>query len=124
MDMKNNDDILTSCRRIESKIQELETHRESILDAATKKATTLSEYRKKKAVTVLKLRNKMIPSFEGIVISYPLAVTLVDSIATGICYKELLYRHDAEGSYKGLVTIIDSIKAELNGLQSINKHLE
>lgn len=118
------DDILTSRQRIDNKIQELEAHREVILDAATKKATTLAEYRKKKAITILKLRNKMIPSFEGIVISYPLAVTLVDSIATGICHQELLNRHEAEGCYKGLITIIDSLKAELNGLQSINKHLE
>jgi len=120
----DHDDILTSKQRIESKIQELEAHRESIFNAATAKATTLAEYRKKKAITILKLRNKMIPSFENIVISYPLAVTLIPQIAQGICWEECLKRTDADSSYKGLITIMESLKAELNGLQSINKHLE
>jgi len=122
--MADHDDILTSKQRIESKIRELEDHRESILNAATEKATALANYRKKKAVTILKLRNKMVPSFEGIVISYPLAVTLIPQITQGICWEECLKRTDADSSYKGLITIMEALKAELNGLQSINKHLE
>jgi len=42
----------------------------------------------------------------------------------GICWEECLKRTDADGCYKGLITIMESLKAELNGLQSINKHLE
>jgi len=122
--MANHDDILSSKQRIEAKIQELETHREAIFNAATEKAKSLAIYRKQKAITILKLKNKMIPSFEGVVISYPLAVTLIESISTGICYAELYKRWDADGSYKGLITIMEALKAELNGLQSINKHLE
>ena len=122
--MANHDDILTNKQRIESKIQELEMHREALFNAATKKAQTLSDYRKTKAITILKLRNKQIEKFEGVNILYPLQTTIMDSVASGICFKEVLERYEADALYKGLITVMESLKAELNGLQSINRHLE
>jgi len=120
----NHDDVLTSKQKIENKINELEAHREAVFDAATRKADKLAQYRREKAITILKLKNKMIPSFEGVVISYPMQATLIPQIAQGMCWKECFERTEAESSYKGLITIMESLKAELNGLQSINKHLE
>jgi len=122
--MANHDDVLENKQKIEQKIQELETHRESIFDAATKKATTMSKYRKEKAITILKLRNGVIEEFEGEPIQYPLPVTILREIASGICWEEKMQQVEAEALYKGLITILEAIEAELNGLQSINRRLE
>jgi hypothetical protein len=122
--MADHDDILTNKQRIESKIQELETHRDSIFDASKDKATALSEYDKEIALTILKLKNGNIKNFEGEEIPDPCPITIMKDIAKGICYLKSFKKEEKDGAYKGLVVIIDSIKAELNGLQSINKHLE
>ena len=122
--MANYDDVLENAGRIHSKIAEIETHRESIFDAATKKAQSLSDYRKKIAVTILQLKNGAIFDFEGNQIHYPLPATLIPTIAQGICYQEAFDRYESEAAYKGLISILDAIKAELNGLQSINRRLE
>ena len=122
--MANYDDVLENKQKIEQKIQELEGLRESVFPAAEQKAKTMGEYRKKKAVTILKLRNEVIKSFEGELIKYPLQTTVTGDIASGICWREKMEQDEAEGIYKGLITILDAVKAELNGLQSINRRLE
>ncbi len=45
-------------------------------------------------------------------------------IAKGIVYKESFAKESGDAEYKATVSIVDAIKAELNGLQSINRHLE
>jgi hypothetical protein len=122
--MANHDDILENKQKIENKIQELEGLRESVFPAAEAKSNALGEYRKQKALTILKLRNEVIKSFEGEIIKYPLPITIMRDIAAGICWKEKMDQDEAEGMYKGLITILDATKAELNGLQSINRRME
>jgi len=122
--MANHDDILENKQKIENKIQELEALREGVFPAAIDKAKYMAEYRKEKALTILKLRNGVIKSFEGELIKYPLQTTVMGDIAAGICWKEKMDQDEAEGVYKGLITILDAVKAELNGLQSINRRLE
>jgi len=122
--MANHDDVLENKQKIEQKIQELEGLRESIFPAAEEKAKSISEYRKAKAITILKLRNGVIASFGGETILYPLPVTILKDIAAGICWEEKLKESESEALYKGLIATLDAAKAELNGLQSINRRLE
>ncbi len=122
--MGQHDDILTSAQRIQNKIAELEKKRDDIFDYANDKADAISIYEKNLAVTILKLKNGNIKSFEGVPIPEKLAITLIRDIAKGICYKDVFTKEANEAGYKGLVTICECIRAELNGLQSINKHLE
>lgn len=117
------DDILTTANKIHNKIKELEEQRENLLPASFDKAKSISEYDKAIALTELKLRNGLITEFEGVSISN-LPVTLIRDIAKGICYQENFNREIGESNYKAIVSIMDAIKAEMNGLQSINKHIE
>lgn len=116
-------DIITTAIKIEAKIAELEQERDRILPASFDKATAISNYDKEMALTIVKLRNGVIKSWEGQDISN-LPATLIIPVAKGICFQECFSSEIAENNYKGIISIIEAIKAELNGLQSINKHLE
>lgn len=116
-------DILTNAQKIHNKIAELEEERDKLLPASYDKAKAISEYDKQIAITTLKLKNGLITEFEGVKISN-LPATLVRDIAKGICYKECFDKEIGESNYKAIVSIMESIRAELNGLQSINKYLE
>jgi len=120
----NHDDVLTNAQRIHNKIEELEKKREDIYQFAQDKADAISIYEKNLALTILKLKNGNIKYFDGVPIPEKLAITLIRDVAKGICYKDIFTKEANEAGYKGLITICECIRAELNGLQSINKHLE
>lgn len=116
-------DVVTIAEKIEAKIAQLEQARDEILDRSQEKAQAISQYDKSLAIAMLKLKNGLIAEFETInCIGLP--ATLIPSVAKGICYKECFDKEANDSGYKALITIIDAIKAELNGLQSINRHLD
>jgi hypothetical protein len=45
-------------------------------------------------------------------------------VAKGICSQARNDMEIADGLYKSVISNIDSVQAELNGLQSINRHLD
>ena len=117
--MAEHDDILTLTKQIHEKNAELEKKREMIYNASKQRAKAISDHKKARALTVLKLKHGQIKEFEGVPIPSSLPATLINNIAEGICFKELLLREEKDGGYKGLIAVCDCIKAELNGLQSI-----
>lgn len=119
----NNFDTVTSAAKIEIKIAELECERGKINDFAMEKADGISQYDRHIAITILKLKEGIITEFEGVPIK-ALQATLIPKIAQGICFNECYAKEAKDGLYRGLISNIDAIKAELNGLQSINRHLE
>jgi len=48
----------------------------------------------------------------------------MEKIAKGICYQEKLNMELAEAQYKNAIVGMSAIQAELNGFQSIYRHLE
>lgn len=118
-----NDDVITNADKIEKKIKELETFRNSILDASTAKAIAISDYDRELAKTILQLKNNKIDKWED-QDTKNLPATLILKVAAGINYRNSFKKEDADNGYKGLLSIIDAVKAELNGYQSINRHLE
>lgn len=119
-----NDEPLKVSRLINEKIHEIKLARSFIQQYASRKSSSSAAYSRKIAVVTLQLKNNMIEHFEGEVIPRNPAVTLIKTIAEGICWQEELEKEEGENQYKGLICILDAIKAELNGLQSINKHLD
>ena len=105
------------------KISELSIERGKIYDLATAKAKAISKYDRSLALTMIKLKNGLIKEFEGIVIGI---LTAGDRkiLAEGMVWQECLDKEAADGMYKACLSNIEAIKAELNGLQSMNKHLE
>jgi hypothetical protein len=116
-------DLISIRDKIEAKIAELETHRNCIIDASETRANGIANYDRELAKTVLKLKNNLIAEFEGIEIK-TLPATLIPAVAKGIIWKKCLEKEQGESGYKGLLTCIESLKAELNGYQSINKNLD
>ena len=110
--------------QIEQKIKLLESGRKIINERATKKAQAISDYERAIAVTILKLKNNQITEWDGQSLDSKLPANLIEKIAKGICWEEKLVVERAEGYYKAAVTGMHSIMAELNGLQSLNRHIE
>ena len=116
-------DILLIADEIHKKIDILEKMRVQIKDRAERKAETIAEYDRKLAVNIMKLKNGIEMELDGEKISNPPA-TLIEKIAKGIIWKERLEMEKADGLYKSIISNIDSVQSELNGLQSINRYLE
>lgn len=115
--------VLSVAESIREKINELEEERVKLVDMAQEKATAISQYDKVIAITTLKLKNKAIDNFEG-QSTLNLPATLIPQVAKGMCYKERFDQEAMDGIYKATITNIEAIKAELNGFQSINRHLD
>lgn len=118
-----NDDVITIASKIEEKIKQLEEMRDNILPASFDKAKGISQYDREVAITILKLKSGIIKEWEGIS-CVGIAQTLIPAIAKGICFQACFDKELGEGNYKAILSCIESLKAELNGYQSINKHLE
>ena len=115
--------LIKISEKIESKINQLEAARKEIDNAATEKVEKLSAYDKAMAITLIRLRNGEEYLFEGNKIKDP-PVSIVEKIAKGICWQARLESDAAEVKYKNILAIIEIRKAQLNGYQSIFKHLE
>lgn len=125
----SNPDIESTTSEIRATIQEIKKERSRIKPAATEKARAISNFKSKKAITVLKLKNRLITEMTDkdtgeIVEIPPLPATVITDIAEGICWYELLQKEESDAMYKAIIATLESIRAELNGLQSISKHLE
>lgn len=116
-------DITNIAEKILELKQRLELMRGQMKYRMERKAKAISDYDKSLAITMVKLRNGIEIEFEGQLIKDP-PTTIIEKISKGICWKERLELEEAEGSYKSLITNIETVKAEMNGLQSINKYLE
>jgi len=117
------DTPITNAIRLQEKIKELEIARAKIFSCAEEKAMAMSKYDKELCLNTLRIKEGLITEFEGVKINNPPA-TLIPLIAKGITYAECYKKELTEANYKGLISFIDAIKAELNGIQSLNKHLE
>ena len=117
------DDPIAVAELIQDKILELDNERPRLFDTSQSKAQAISDYDRAMALVVLKLKNGTIKEFEGEPIN-GIAVTLIPIIAKGICWRECFTKEAEEAGYKAVISNIEAIKAGLNGLQSINKHLD
>jgi hypothetical protein len=116
-------ELLTIANKIEEKIKLLEKMRIEIKDRAENKANTIAEYDKQLAITIIKLKNNNIQEWDGEKIEN-LQATLIEKMARGICWQAKLNMEKAEALYKSLISNIDSVCAEMNGWQSVNRYLE
>ena len=115
-------DIIQVNNEIEAKIKLLEKMRVEIKGRAEEKAAALSEYDKQLAITIIRLKNNNIDEWEGEKL-VNIQATVLEKIARGICWEAKLKMEKADAMYKSLISNIDSVQAELNGWQSINRHI-
>lgn len=117
------DDPLKVADLIQDKIAELDNERPKLFDSAQSKAQAIADYDKALAIAALKLRNGTINELEGEPVKN-LPANLIPIVAKGLCYQECFAKEAEEGCYKAVISNIEAIKAGLNGLQSINRHLD
>ena len=113
-------DQMTTQRGIEGKISLLEKCRGQLQSRAEERARAISDYDKALAVTMLKMSNGQVMELDGNKIENP-KTTVIEKLAKGYCWKERLEMEKAESMYKSLITAINCVQAELNGLQSVNR---
>jgi len=106
-------DITTIAHKIEEKIGLLEYGRSELQGKAKAMAEAMGEYDRKIAIRILALKESG---------SYP--ATLIEKIAKGDCSNELVAMELAKAEYKLSSQKLQCVQAEMNGLQSINRHLE
>ena len=116
-------EVLEVAQMINKKISLLEKMRVEIRHRAVNKAEASANYDKVIALTILKLKNGAIEEFGGEP-GKGLPATVLEKIARGICWAEKLKADEAEALYKSLISNIDSVMAELCGLQSLNRYLD
>jgi hypothetical protein len=109
--------------QIQDKINRLEMGRALLKDKARFKAEAEASYDKQIAITILKLKNGEEIEFEGQAIKNP-PVTIIEKTAKGICWKEKLAMTQTDLEYKNTVRNVDIVMSQLNGWQSIFRHLE
>jgi len=116
-------EIAKVAEEIEKKIKELDILKEKIKMYADKKAQSQALYDLELAKIIISLKNGKQFQLAGEIIENP-PITLIEKIAKGICWEKELEKEKAEAEYKGLITKIDTVCAQLNGWQSINRHLD
>jgi hypothetical protein len=113
-------DVIDTNRAIENKIALLSQCRSQLQKRAEEKAKAIADYDKAIAICMLRMKNKQLMELDGQKIEDP-PNTLVEKLAKGICWKERLDMEKADSLYKALISSMDSIQAEMNGLQSISR---
>ena len=124
----NEYDALSSAAKIQAAIDKIEENIAMIPEAAFEKANSLAAYDRAIAITILKIKNGVMKSWEfepGNTLQLEnLSVTLIPTVAKGICAIEALQKEQGEAGYKGLIVTIDAFRSILNGFQSILKIIQ
>lgn len=122
------DDVLTNAGKIHKMNQQIEELVNQIPNASQVKAESYANYDRAIAIASAKIKNGDITEIEDLngekIPIGPSPANLIPIYAKGICYKEAFDKIAGEAKYKGVTTMIDARKAQLNGLQSINKVLQ
>jgi len=115
-------DLIDVTEKIKEKIRELDDQRNLLEEYSQTKAVTSAEYDKELAKTIILLKNGKEFDLDGVKILNPLT-TITEKIAKGICWEQALNKDIAESKYKNQTELIEIIKAQLNGYQTIQRHL-
>ena len=116
-------DVITVAKYMNHRIKALEKAREELDNLSKTRAEAISAYDKEFAKTLIQLKNGVEFDLEGCAVKNP-AVSVSEKIAKGLCWRERLVMETSDTGYKSLRSRIDCLKAELNGLQSINRVLD
>lgn len=119
----DNNDILSVSNSIREILDQLKQNRTELGQSASTKAKHVAEYDRDMAVTLMKLKNGVEMTIEGIVIQNPPA-SIMEKIAKGACWQKRLEMETADALYKANVSNLETLRSELSGWQSIFKYLE
>lgn len=116
-------DVLKVSQLINKRIQAIREIRELLPGKSRARAEANSSYEKALAKTIIQLRNGVEFDLEGAKIQNPPA-TLTRDIAKGICHIDSFKKEHTDTDYKAAIVTIDSLAKEMNGYQSVGRHLD
>jgi len=116
------EDLIQVSDKIEQAIKNLSRGRLLLQERAEAKSNAIANYDKEMAKVLIQLKNGVEFELDGSKVSNPLAA-VIKEIAKGICWKVKLELDKAEALYKNSIVGLSVIQAELNGWQSIYRHL-
>jgi len=108
---------------IQKCISQLTVAIKEVKERAIRLAEAIANYDRQMAVTMMQLKNGMEFELDGVKIK-DVTATNMERFAKGICWQPKLNMEEAEALYKSSITYIETVKAQLNGWQSINRYLE
>ena len=106
-------EVLKVAECIENIIQEIGKARRLIEEKGKARAKAISDYDKQLRVAIITLKDSG---------KYP--ATLIEKIAKGVCAPQIEAREIAESGYKAVISNLQALMAQLNGYQSIYRHLD
>lgn len=106
-------EVLQVAKQIEDKIHLLERGRGELEALALDKARTIGDYVKKLESAIITIKD-----------AGNLPATLTPKVAEGQCWKERVAMELASALYQVQIKKMESVQAELNGWQSINRYLD
>jgi hypothetical protein len=116
-------ELIKIAEKMERLINDLGALRYSLKIFAKQKAENIAEYEKNVAKTLICLKNGIEYELDGNKVCNP-PTTIAEKIARGICWQDKLKAEESESMYKSLIINIETIKAQLNGYQTIIKYLD
>jgi hypothetical protein len=107
------DDVVKVAMEIKSAIRAIKTENqpgkyEALIKA---KAEAMAEYDKQLAIEILRLKDQKVP------------ISIIRDVAKGNISEYLYRKTVAEEALKALFSRLENLRAQLNGLQSVNRHL-
>ena len=116
-------DVVKIAVAIQDIIAELGEHRKAIDEAANAKAIAIAEYDRDVAISLVRLKLGEGVEIDGKLVKDP-PVGMIDKLAKGACWEACLKKEVAEAKYKSTVTKMEVLMAQLNGFQSVFRHLD
>ncbi len=116
-------DIIEISKQIIKKIKEIDIIRAEIKQRGDDKARAASVYDMEISKTLIGLENGKTYELDGEKIKEP-PKSIMEKVAKGICWDKKLEMDSSEAAYKSVITNLSAVQAQLNALQSLNKHLE
>lgn len=106
-------EVLEVAKRIELIISEIGKARRQIEEKGRARAYAISNYDMRLGIAIVQLREAG---------KFP--ATLIEKIAKKICCKDREDLEIAESGYKAVISNLQALMAQLNGYQSIYRHLD
>ena len=105
-------EVVTNARKIMQLADRISTLLSDVERLAREKAATETNYKRSVAIKIEELRQGGRP------------LSGIEKVAEGECSEEGLAMRLAETAYKARIVKIEGAKAIMNGLQSVNRHLD
>jgi hypothetical protein len=115
-------ELIDIALKIEGRINELSKLEIKLEEYAILRARAIVDYELELAKKIVSLKGGKEFTLEGEIVR-DVPTTIIEKIARGLIHEIIFKKEVAESNYKNILAKIEIVKAQLNGYQSINKHL-